>query len=410
MSIFTFNYISALYRRNNKGEPCVWIAENFENHSIIVHHGVIGKTIIKSTLSTKRSVDDEIKTMINNKRKKGYKYLSELKDNNSIPVEGELYNYLLTYLPANRTTADGSLLPMLAKTYDNENNKLFKNIEFYFGQYKINGLRCIVRPYRRTYDMFSPIGLKFQSRESTYWESLGNLEDYLIDFIGEKFLNEMLENDWGLDGELYLPGHTVNQINHFVKDANCIENKAIQFWCYDLCAEDLDQTSRFIILKNNFHTTELNRNEHFTNKNRFIYIAHYVIFNDIQSMQFRNAMVGAGFEGLILRNPNSEYQFGKRNSTMIKYKKSTDGKFQIIDIYPEGNKRNDIPIFKLRNDINNETFEVHCGGSLDYQRNVLRNKENYISKLMYVEYGERSGVNQVPFHVKQTYIINDLQV
>ena len=29
---------------------------------------------------------------------------------------------------------------------------------------------------------------------------------------------------------------------------------------------------------------------------------------------------------------------------------------------------------------------------------------------MYVEYGERSGVNQVPFHIKSTYIINDYGV
>ena len=25
---------------------------------------------------------------------------------------------------------------------------------------------------------------------------------------------------------------------------------------------------------------------------------------------------------------------------------------------------------------------------------------------MFVEYGERSGVNQVPFHVKETYLMN----
>ena len=42
-----------------------------------------------------------------------------------------------------------------------------------------------------------------------------------------------------------------------------------------------------------------------------------------------------------------------------------------------------------------------------YQENILKNKEKYIGKTMYVEYGERSGVNQVPFHVKHTFIIYD---
>ena len=63
--------------------------------------------------------------------------------------------------------------------------------------------------------------------------------------------------------------------------------------------------------------------------------------------------------------------------------------------------------FLLINDINGATFEVHVGGSVDYQENILKNKEKYIGKTMYVEYGERSGVNQVPFHVKHTFIIPD---
>ena len=107
-----------------------------------------------------------------------------------------------------------------------------------------------------------------------------------------------------------------------------------------------------------------------------------------------------------MRNPDAEYQYGKRNLSMIKYKKSTDGKFTIIDIYPEGIKRSNIPLFLCKNDINDSTFECHVGGSHAYQEYILQNKQNYIGKQMYVEYGERSGVNQLPFHIKTTYIIN----
>ena len=81
-----------------------------------------------------------------------------------------------------------------------------------------------------------------------------------------------------------------------------------------------------------------------------------------------------------MRNPEAEYQYGKRNLSMIKYKKSTDGKFTIVDIYPEGVKRKDVPLFLLRNDINDETFEVHLGGSFSYQKYVLDNKEDFIGK------------------------------
>ena len=59
--------------------------------------------------------------------------------------------------------------------------------------------------------------------------------------------------------------------------------------------------------------------------------------------------------------------------------------------------------------INDSEFEVHVGGSFEYQAMILRNRQSYIGKYMYVEYGERSGISKVPFHVKKTYIITTQQ-
>ena len=38
-----FNYNFGLYRRNNFGQPCVWYARPYNNTSIEVFHGIIGK-------------------------------------------------------------------------------------------------------------------------------------------------------------------------------------------------------------------------------------------------------------------------------------------------------------------------------------------------------------------------------
>ena len=92
---------------------------------------------------------------------------------------------------------------------------------------------------------------------------------------------------------------------------------------------------------------------------------------------------------------------------MIKYKKSTDGIFEILDIYPEGNKRSDLPLFKCKNDINDATFECHISAPFQYQYHILEFKEMYIGKKLQIEYGERSGVNQVPFHIKTVKIKHD---
>ena len=151
----------------------------------------------------------------------------------------------------------------------------------------------------------------------------------------------------------------------------------------------------------------INKTSHLNNTERFIVLPCWDINDDSSATVGRDKAIDLGFEGLIMRNPNAEYQYGKRNLTMIKYKRYTDGKFTIVDIYPEGIKRSNIPLFLLRNDVNDATFEVHVGGSQEYQSTFLREdiKCATIGKQMYVEYGERSGINQVPFHIKTTYIL-----
>lgn len=404
-----FNYNFGLYRRNNFGQPCVWYARPFDFKSIEVFHGIIGKTITREIIIVSRDPRSEITSRIKAKEKVGYKHMCDIKDNVESPVEGTLLNYLNTYLPEYRTTADGSLLPMLAKVYNNANNKLFNKVSSYIGQWKINGLRCFVSAELNTLDLFKPIKLKFQSREGTYWNSLSYLEDYLLSVIDTKLIEKMVNEHYILDGELYLPGHSVNEINHFVKDAKCKENKLLQYWCYDIAIDDTMQDKRIEYLherQTSFVAKFRNKEDHLNNSEKFIVLPYIYIGDDDSALNSRNRFIDLGFEGLIMRNPSAEYQYGKRNLSMIKYKKSTDGRFTIIDIYPEGVKRN-IPLFLCKNDVNDATFECHIGGSQEYQESFLHEakKTVTIGKQMYVEYGERSGVNKVPFHIKTTYII-----
>lgn len=401
------NEYKPLYRRNNLGRPCFWearISSSPTQNIIIVSHGIVGKAIQVEEIHVARNPKDEVESRYKQKRKQGYKFIDEVRDDSwSTPVkEDALLTYLETYLPYDRTTADGTLLPMLAKTFDNTNNKIFNKTPVRIGQYKINGLRCIISAKRNNTDMFKPISLRFQSRERTYWNSLSNLEDYLLTVIPNEFLNKMIDEDWELDGELYLPGYKVNEINHFVKDPKCKENKFIQYWCYDAIIGDTPQYRRLDILGQVFEnrTYEFTSlNNHLNNKERFIYINNYTIENEDDAVKHRNLFINLGFEGLILRDPDKEYQIGKRNSSMIKFKDVMEGSFKIIDIYPEGVSRN-IPLFLCKNDINNETFEVHINGTLKDQEKYLYSKNKFIGKTLYITFGERSGVSRVPFHVK----------
>lgn len=408
-SKYPFNYIEALYRKDNNGNITVWACkcDTLNPTAIHVYHGRLDGHIIHEYFVTNRISFEEKQSRYNAKRKTGYKYLNEIRDNVTLPNADSLLGFLKTYLPSIRTTADGSTLAMLAKTFDNTNNKLFKKTPDYIGQWKINGLRCFIRA-EETVDIFHKYHLKFQSREGTYWDSLAKLEEVLLNIIPEELLELMAHEDYILDGELYYPGASVNEINHYVKDPTCIQNGRLQYWCYDLAIENISQRERLYILSHYFekYIFEFRSKEsHLANNVPLIYLPAYIIESEQDATLRRNQFIDLGFEGLILRNPTAEYQFGKRNLSMIKYKKSTDGKFRILDIYSEGSKRSDLPLLLLQNDINNATFEVHIGGSFDYQRNILNNREAYIGSYVFVEFGERSGIEAVPFHVKTVKLL-----
>lgn len=402
----------AFYRRNNQGQPCVWTIEELTVNTIHITYGILGKTITKETIhTTPRSGTDEAKTRINTKRKNGYLQLHEVTDQNILPVEEvDVIHYLNTYLPHDRQSSTGAMLPMLAKLYDNTNNKLFKDGKSWIAQPKINGLRCLIGAKEVFGNIFANFKFTFQSREGTYWDSLDNLGEYLAKVLPKELIDKMINENYLLDGELYLPGLSVNEINSCVKNVEVDGNRNLQYWCYDIAISEMSQTKRLDLLNKyiGYYSFDIDTyNKYTILPNRLVCLPDWKCTNNYQSTHFRNKFINWDFEGLILRDPNAEYQFGKRNSTMHKYKSITDGKFNIIDIKSEGDKRADIPLLVLKNDINSSTFNVHITGSFDYQRDILINKNKYIGRTVFVEYGERSGVNQLPFHVKTVTLLEE---
>lgn len=405
--------MNKLYRRNNNGVPTVWWAElDSGTNSITVFYGLVRGNIRKEVYTvTQKDGNKELESRYNEKIKQGYQYLNEICDmQDRPPVEDEnsleLFNFLNTYLPKDLSNGNSNLLlPMLAKTY---NGNVWKKVSCMYGQYKINGLRCIITAYTQN-DMFKPIRLRFQSREGIIWNTLENLSDYLLSIIPANIIRDMIDGYVALDGEIYLPGYTINQINHFVKDANCVENKLLQFWCYDIMMEG-NQAHRnmyryYIKKPTSFNSIK----EHYNNKERLIILHNKYITNDNEAIDARNHFINLGFEGLILRNAKTDYQYGRRRANyMEKFKDAAEGDFIILDIYKE--KKRDLPILLCKNDINNEKFETRLSTSHIVQQEVLFNSQSYIGRTVHIEYGERSGVSRVPFHIKTVVINGDTRL
>lgn len=405
--------MNKLYRRNNNGMPTVWWASfNSDTNSIAVFYGLVRGNIRKEVYTvTQKDGNKELESRYNEKIKQGYQYLNEICDmHDRPPVEDEnsleLFNFLNTYLPKDLSNGNSNLLlPMLAKTY---NGNVWKKVSCMYGQYKINGLRCIITAYTQN-DMFKPIRLRFQSREGIIWNTLENLSDYLLSIIPANIIRDMIDGYVALDGEIYLPGYTINQINHFVKDANCVENKLLQFWCYDIMMEG-NQAHRNMYRYHIKKPTSFNSiKEHYNNKERLIILHNKYITNDNEAIDARNHFINLGFEGLILRNAKTNYQYGRRRANyMEKFKDAAEGDFIILDIYKE--KKRDLPILLCKNDINNEKFETRLSTSHIIQQEVLFDSQSYIGRTVHIEYGERSGVARVPIHIKTVVINGDTRL
>lgn len=420
----------SLYKRNAQGKPLVWSVTKeakqtgvgTRDESLKIQYGLVGGNLHTERIPITLKNANELESRVKAKRKEGYKELSELKDGisedklfpnkvleNNIAKGTDLITFLNTYLPKYSTTSEGFVLPMLAKVL--EDNKPFEKYGTMLGQWKIDGLRCIIGANKNGMDLFNPITLTYYSRTGEDWTpKMKWMDEILLPKISQELLNMMVEEGACLDGELYLPGYSVNDVNSFVKNTTLKQHYQLQYWCYDICCENMSAEARrnfrFDNIKHNHGTFEIHsKEEHLNNKEPLILLQSWNVESITDATELRNEFIGYGFEGLILRNPSAEYQFGKRNQAMFKFKKVDDGKFIIVDIKSE-HKRNDLPLFVLRNDINDELFECSINKPQDVQRKILANKNKYIGKYAIVEFRARSGLNQLPFHARMTNIVD----
>ena len=408
-----------LYKRNAQGKPLVWSIQESKTpvseglKELCISYGLVGGILHQERIKITLKNTNELQSRVKAKRKEGYKEISELKDSG---INKEVFDssnihlklqYLDSYLPKYSTTSEGFVLPMLAKVL--EDNKPFEKFGTMLGQWKIDGLRCIIGAEKNNMDLFNPIILTYHSRTGEDWTNkMSWMDEILLPKISKELLDMMIEEGACLDGELYLPGYSVNDINSFVKNTQLEQHYKLQYWCYDICCENMSAEARDKFRINNINVHGYNfdtKESHLNNKEQVIILETTKVENINEALYFRDKFITAGFEGLILRNPYSEYQFGKRNQAMFKFKKIDDGKFVIVDITSE-HKRSDLPLFVCRNDINDELFECSINKPQDVQRKILINKDKYIGKYMHIEFRNRSGVNQVPFHARGINIVD----
>lgn len=252
------------------------------------------------------------------------------------------------FIPASKP-----VLPMLAKNFWEDGNKINYPAMV---QPKLDGTRCI-----------SSVTNGLRSRTNKEITSVPHILKEILD----------MNLSYPLDGELYIHNYGFQNLMSAVrKDAPTEESLKIEYWVYDIVAEDLHFEERICFLEKNLKTSQFIK---------LVPTTDILSKDDIES--HLNSYISSGYEGMMIRNKSGKYKINGRSQDLQKVKKFQDQEFDILDVIDGKGKFKGLGIFVLKTD-DDATFKATPVGSEDQRREYYVNRKNYIGKRGTVEFFE----------------------
>lgn len=383
----------SLYTRTNDNQFYHWFIKKHSDTKVSVHWGRFEGSLQSKFIEGK--ADSIITTELRKKQLQGYQIIEGI-------VNVQVLDRILPIYKCNEYFN----LPMKCQTF--ETNRMTYPAMV---QPKLNGIRCTLRRE----DVIEGEGM-FKSNIKRYVlrskEGLEYVLPHITDSLLPTYFSTSLGTETVYDGELYIHLKKLNYIRSCVptRNKNGVVSQVsgnpleVSFHIFDLSIPTISQKDRLL----EFQSTNI-----FSNSNIHL-VASKLVYNDDEVREFRDLCISKGYEGCVVRNIEAEYEFGKRSWNVLKYKKWEDAEFEVIDIISK-EREPDMPLFVLKNDINDYTFTSNPASSDSDNplkkaeaREILKNKDKYIGKMVTVRFYERSGVKQVPFH-QNVLIVRDYE-
>lgn len=198
--------------------------------------------------------------------------------------------------------------------------------------------------------------------------------------------------NWVLDGEIYSQDVPFEKIVSLTRKKNPTpedlkeSERVCQFWIFDGVVDNKKASfkNRFYDIQNEFFDKLTNGT--ITDKHMSIrFVENYKVFSDKEIRKYHTQFVANGFEGAMIRNPESSYE-NKRSKHLLKFKEFLDDEYIIIDVVEGvGNRRGMAGnlVFKLKD---GRSFGSGIKGGEELYKELLKNKHNYIGKKATVRY------------------------
>ena len=338
-----------LYKLNANGTPWEW-AIRAERNQLIIEYGQLDG-----------SIQTKVETVELNMSGRDMEAQVALRFNSRVQKQIDK-GYCYSLAEAENSRGLNALKldkPMLAQKFKDVKDINFKSA---WMQYKFNGHRCLITCRE---------GVKIAySRNGKILDTIPHILDSV----------NVQEGDT-LDGELYCHGMKLQTIASLAKRAQP-DTKLLSYIVYDIIEGSI---------LTGYATRRQKIGECLDGKVSFI--AKTWQFNDREPIKpILNQVISEGYEGLILRQNNYEYEPGVRSKSLIKIKKCMDQEFLVLDVEPSKDGWG-ILICK----VGNSTFRVAAPGSMENKYKILRDKAGYIGRYITVEFFEWT-IDQKPFH------------
>ena len=250
---------------------------------------------------------------------KGYKEVENLPESYSLEELDEL-------LPEFNTDANGFKKHMLAKSIDKCKEGIEFTIPYWYGSRKIDGCRM---------SFYYDNGIiRTASRGG------GDYDYSCQHFIKNKQFIEFFKKHPGiiLDGELYKHGWPLQKISGAARlEKNAVDCDKLEFYMYDVMIPKISFKLRNKVMLKIKEELNLSFDPYREWKGGELQIQlvpqEIVEGKDINDLH--NKYISEGWEGLVIRDPDAEYGFGRRTNSMIKVKHYKDSEF-IVRSYELG--------------------------------------------------------------------------
>jgi len=223
--------------------------------------------------------------------------------------------------------------------------------------------------------------------------------EYLISRSNSKFsylehIKEALKSlppEITLDGELYVPNTKFQDISSIIRTETFNQmHLQLEYHVYDIADETLQFHERLELLQETFESLKAewgSESKPFGNcKVQFpIRLVDTALVHLPEVTDCFKTMVEEGMEGLIVRVPNTKYEYGIRSRGLSRIKPFDQTMFKIIDVVPNKLRKKEAK-FVMETTGLKLPFECSIKADTAIRTQILQHKEKFIGKWALVEH------------------------